>query len=485
MSGALCLVLAGPVRAQKPGEKDEGSKRAEARRILVQTRELAESIEKEEHRNSALFQLVYLFARAGDPASAMEISFEGEDDKQLALALVAVGEAESGNAADARVTLERIRYENYRANALEQIAVALARQGNAEEAAGLARGLTDTSSRVQALQRIAVELAKREDRDAAAQLLSEAADLAFSGPYPVDVDQPGNLALEGMRAVHKVENLAEVGKAQAAIGEPTDASKTFRRALDVVAGISHLDSQVTARSLLAAAQADTGDVNGALATLEPVSDDLKSGWVPFMGVEGARVRIAMALAKQGDASRALGIINGEQEPYDRSHALVQVAAELGTAGKRTVALRTLQKATETGVGVQSEYLRASVFRDIGAAQAKLGDSGAAARSFGMAEQALSADESLRDDGLADLAIEQARAGDYDAALHSAKLIEGGVKRSEAMERIAHAQAMAGRAGEAEALATGESSRLVKVYLLIGTVRGLLGLPFLDRGKISL
>lgn len=484
---AWCLAVA-PVQAQEPEDVECKAKRAEVRRVLREALEAARTIEDKDQQWVAVANIAHLQA-AADPGSSLEaVTQLVGNHGNAVLESIAMGQARAGDLASAIASIEQITDLDARERAVFGCATAAAEEGHIAVALELAVRLPDepSGSKATILKDVAMAQA-RAGAEGAGGTLARAVDLVLADRFPLGEQPEPDDVLRGAEAMRRVERLAEVGGAQASIGDGMSAKETFRKALEVISGIQDHPSEISARSALAAAQADAGEIGNATATIEPVSHEREGGWIPFIGVGGAYERIAAALARRGDVSGALRLVTEQQEARDRARVLIQVTLGQAEGGDRVGALQTLQSAVEEAVHVEGGFLRAGAFRDVATAQAKLGDMKAANLSFGQAEvEVLSEeDEDLKDNGLADLAVEKVFAGDYEGALQTATRIQSERTRAEALETIAQGQTLAGDSGKAESWVMREASALTRTQALIGIASGLLGQPLSRRAYVML
>ncbi len=218
---------------------------------------------------------------------------------------------------------------------LAKVVLEQARRGDAPGAKRTAEMITQTYSRALTAANAAAILARAGDRASAKEGIKRAFELA---------------ELAGYRGFE----LMEIATAEARSGEIQAARKTFIRALGTVG------PAVMNQSLIPAAQAEAGDLEGALQTLGAIGDP------------GARQRalryIARNLAKTGDVRRAAEIASGLPSANERILSLREVSEAQAAAGDRVGAQATVRGAARIDGALDKEDLRS-----LARALAHLGD----------------------------------------------------------------------------------------------------------------
>jgi len=225
--------------------------------------------------------------------------------------------------------------------------------------------------------------------------------------------------------------LREVALVQARAGDGVGAKKTFQQAIRTANGIYEAVAlKQNALSILATAQADTGDVKGSLQTADSIDNASWRG--------GTLSAIATAQVQSGNLKGALQIANN----------VVQAIMRPGTL--RAIALAQLQAndikgALATADSIETIYLKVDVLRAIAKAQAQAGDGN---NSVTTLRRALAIAETLNDpfqkaDILDETARSQASAGEIKSAVQTVNKIENPRRISYILRAIAAIQAKAG------------------------------------------
>jgi tetratricopeptide (TPR) repeat protein len=165
---------------------------------------------------------------------------------------------------------------------------------------------------------------------------------------------------------------------------------------------------------LAAAQAEIGDLEGALQAVESLGT-----WKPF-GLQA----IAIAQARAGDTTGALKTAQGIQQQEPRARALLAVAGALAKAGDRAAARPVLEEVLRIVDALQKEN----------AARPGLALESGHVAQVGELQ--------------AGIALIQLRLGDARTARRTAFAIQSGHERARALLEIGVAEAAAGKRAEA-------------------------------------
>jgi RNA polymerase sigma factor (sigma-70 family) len=283
----------------------------------------------------------------------------------------------------------------------------------------------------------------------------------------------------------KARLLIVVAKAQAKARALPTALKTLQRAFELgnALPIESVEDFLVRDGVLSGvsdAQADMGDFDGALKTLEadrkPKADD-GSATVLFWknSIADARARIAYAQARAGkykEALEAVSRIDDERSGFFKCRVLMETARAQAQAGDWKQAQTTVKS-------IEHEGLRIPAWVGLAKLQAKAGMRDAARASIAEGLKAVPPDtpddnfrQSYRAEGLQGIALAQAdmgdlkialrtadsipesrfpykavtlallraRAGDYKGAKDAAREIDGGLPRATAFLNIARAQA---------------------------------------------
>jgi hypothetical protein len=281
-----------------------------SRSVLADALAAANQIDDDSLKAQTLDLIATAQAQTGDAAGAKQTAdaivvntagdSAGADTeagwKRDAYAAIAGGQAGSGDIAGARATVASIDDAETRDLAYQYIAQALARKG---EISGAKRFAAHASGTYQTRADVTIAVAE-----------------ANAGR----VDDAMAIATSMDDAYQQVQALALIAQAQAKAGDATGARHTIELAkvaagtvydylasttygaiatalvkagdLDGANALRKIDDQCITREI-AIAQADAGDINGARATLEQISD-------PY-GLACANSSLAVALVKAGNA----------------------------------------------------------------------------------------------------------------------------------------------------------------------------------------
>jgi tetratricopeptide (TPR) repeat protein len=257
--------------------------------------------------------------KEGDLPGALRAA---EESRRLAIDYLAQRPPHRGRASSMP---DEIGPDMFRDQILGEIALEQARKGDALGARKTAEEITRHYSRALIVAEAAAILARAGDRPSAKALIKWAFGLA---------------ELAGYRGFE----LMEIATAETLAGETGAARKTFLRALETVG------PAVMNQSIVPAAQARAGDLEGAIQTVGAIAD------------RAARQRalrsIARTLAKAGDAPKAVEIAGGIASAKEKILALQEVGEAQADAGDRVGALATIRLAAKIEGAPERESLRA-------------------------------------------------------------------------------------------------------------------------------
>jgi tetratricopeptide (TPR) repeat protein len=226
-----------------------------------------------------------------------------------------------------------------------------------------------------------------------------------------------------------------IARAHAKAGRREAAAALLRKALEAEAGevgVSKAQHKDNRLSIIAECQAETGDLKGALETVE--------GSISASNNTSALASVAAAQARAGDIKGARATVERmrpvrDNDPF-RDQALRQIAVIQAEAGDRKGAL-------ETSAGISQMSDKAFVLSAVAIAEAKAGNKKKAAEVIEQIRGILSGEGTPRNFGLHALATAQAAAGMSEDALNTANEITEAMWREGALWRIATLQARRG------------------------------------------
>ena len=248
--------------------------------------------------------------------------------------------------AGARGTANRIEAKRQQGAALVQIATVEIRAGNIAGAQQTAEAIREREAKSEILRQLVAIAAARGD-------LANARDMLR------DIDDPfyqalaaGDIAVAEVRMGHNDRADAMVGRVRRA-----DRAQVYGR--------------------VALARADKGEMNGAIATLQKIDDDLHRA-----AMQG---RLAASRAVAGDAAGAKQMFETAiaaveafpREPERRALTLGQLGRLQALSGDRTAALQTLTKALREAEKLQRGEQREDTLDHIARGMARAGDSAGA------------------------------------------------------------------------------------------------------------
>lgn len=306
-----------------------------------------------------------------------------------------------------------------RDTALRGIAGAQAEAGRFDAALETTALIGDEYLRTGAWRQIAVAQARAGDREAAGKLLSQVRQ-----------------TVEAFKNVHliRVEALIATAEAQAQIGDVSGALKT-------AVSVGNLRGKAEALRNIALVQVKGGDLKGAIETADTIVDDR----IKAQALRG----IAAARAEAGDRDGALQIAAAIRDPYLKGGAFRKIAVAPAILKDRAAALDILQQALDIAWTIQSENEKADALGGITLAHVEIGDVSGAFKTVTLIESAfagkplsevavISKSEILRA-----IAIAQARAGDSQRAVQTVGSIATPYMQASALAEIAVIQAERG------------------------------------------
>ncbi|MBK5283516.1 MAG: hypothetical protein JJE16_15715 [Nitrospiraceae bacterium] len=256
----------------------------EVREILGQALEAATRIQNPFHRNSIIDDIAATYAVAGDPDRALELA-EGKDNENRRTTLI---------------TISRALFE----------------QGQGRQAAEIISYITDDDGKAWTFGELGrYHIAKGEEGEAKERL-----------------DQALKSAEGIVYGLSRTGIMLRIVDAQVSADDRNNAEATLRRTLELALGTQDTNMRDIELGEVMEMQARLGDERGAWRTLEKIqARDRKE-----RGVE----RIAVALAKGGNNSRATEIATSMKDNYYRDGALQGIAEAQAEAGDVDGALKT-------------------------------------------------------------------------------------------------------------------------------------------------
>ena len=289
----------------------------------------------------------------------------------------------------------------------------------------------------------------------------------------------------------KAKLLLNLSTAQASAGDAKGALNTYWKAVKNAEqeGNASAFKRDTLEHLMEF-QVQTGDLNGALETLEDIPDSRKVFYVGMLAE--AQAKLGNNVAALELASRGLRLANATKSESERSYALSQVARTLAIAGDIDNAVkaaslsklftdsalqdiatmqarnRDIRGALQTRSKVRDKAMRIATLQAIAKAQAQLGNIEHAIQTASSLKNSKAKLQALVE--IADVPIESPhmlRMLDYMPPITNDKGL------ALAAQSLATAQARSGGSDEAIKWASNQGSPMIQARVLVGIARGLL------------
>ncbi len=335
---------------------------------------------------TALGKIARVQARAGNFAEERLTAQALPDNRMQAEALLELASAEfeagrledSGETlADALAVAEQIDDVRWRIGLLSNIAVIQMKAGDPTAAAmsfesgmALAGQLRSAGEQSRPLGEIASAqvkvgnlgealdtVAQIEDADHRTPVLILAAEaLADSG----NIDDAFETAISIQDARYRVVALGRVAVAQQLAGKPDAARSTVSEARAITEGIEFGYAYSFALSRLVQAQAQIGDITGAMKTAEIIEDErlrahafwsIAAAQIKAGDDEGGRKTTALAIAEAESVTSGL----------DRTWSLCEIALEQHLAGEKDASRDSFQRGLSAARTLKSPTFRARAF----------------------------------------------------------------------------------------------------------------------------
>lgn len=424
------------------------SDRADARRLLLEANRLIEGV-SENQRMSAVANIASQLARGGNLDDALKVSQSTNKgaDQDFAKEFIAWNLVQQGHAAEALALVESLGNSLNKEGQYGRLAAVLADKGDLTGALEIMRTREGPLARVGTLVQIAQQKAREKNKDiaGAANVLKQAKQLAEE----LIQEDASNATL-----------LADLANTQREIGDTADAFSTLAELSAIAHRYEGAQSQGLLLQLLGCAQAQSGDLLGALQTEEEIARGANADIV--------LMTIAEEQAKQGLMVDALQSAVRISDQNLRSSALRSVAIVRGEHG-------TLQDAIEAIERIPDGASRGEAVGVLALEQAEADNPAAALtaqRALEFSRDAGSGSVSSGK-GLEMVAVTWCVLGDFTRAVELIKSMPEPDSRVWPLWNLTSMLAEAGKANEALAVADDESAAYPKLYALLGTAQGLL------------
>ena len=330
----------------------------------------------------AVRKIILAQAEAGDIDGALFIalSIDSMGDRVKILRNIALMQENSGDRQSAQETLSTAlsvarRVPFFRDVVLREIATAQVEIGDVDGAFTTARNADDADDRDQIMRDIAIAQAEAGDIDGAFATARRVVNVKYSADafrniisiYALAQAEAGNKqsAQDGFaiaisvafnrydNAYSRADALREIGLVQAEAGEKLSAWNTFTVAVSIAQSIDDSNSSFLGPAwtlrLIASAQAESGDINGAFATARSIDIPQRRAL--------AFIDIAQAQTKLGDIDDAFATARSIPSSRFRARALHGIASIQVEYGDIDSAFAIAQ-------GIDVIRYRAKAFRDI-------------------------------------------------------------------------------------------------------------------------
>ena len=418
ISTLLCLDTALLYAEEQPKELSE------VREILEQATQTAAPIKNAFFRAKVFHSIAAAHVKAANLEKALAVADRKDNvSKDGTLQAIIWAQLVMEQIPNAIETAARIEDGYFKASMLQNIAEDLAKKAEhkdalkiLEEARAASSTMRDDSTKAHVLRNIAETQAKAGDRSAARQTIEKAMKIVATSPLTV---------------MDKSFELQEMAEAQAQLGDIHGALKTVR-------SIKDDEHKAGALRNIAGAQARAGDVSHALETVARIKDHFNHNF--------ALQRIVEAQANAGDMRGALQTASAiKQSNSSKAIALIRIAEAQARLKNLEAASFTLQQARQAALHIQNVKERAHRLGWVARVKAEVGDKVSASETV---QEALTATNDIankkdKDSPLLSIVEAQAQMGDFKGALQTTSSMNSDFVTDRAFYQIARAQAQAG------------------------------------------
>jgi len=284
-------------------------------------------------------------------------------------------------------------------------------------------------------------------------------------PEPTEILQQASQAVEEMEGGAPLSLYINLAEAYKEIGRKTDAEETLFQA----AKYARAHSYMAGLAQIAKAQAEMGNVSEAKITLQ---EALK---IDEPSRPDEIIPVIQILYTIGDVEAALSSAKGIKDTRTKDEALKQIAKVQAGSGQYAAAFQTadlaemeatktyitfaiaveqvwagqLQEAQETATAIKQKPLYIAFLARLGEAQSEAGDQAGAKKTIEVAQQAASlikgSDDEWNHDGFAlkQITAAQTRIGDLDGAVKTANRVRNSRNKDLSLIRISEIQIQKG------------------------------------------
>jgi hypothetical protein len=448
-----------------------------ARKTRHEAMELAKGFAAGTPRADALLMVARSQTEAKDRPAVLETlkqaeqavaAIEGENEKPTWLARLVMAQATAGD------------YEG----GLRTLAKGGSSQGDLLQYFGYE---LDTENKEAARKAItkALAIVKFEGERAEIQRKNGLSGACFALAKAGDLDEALKTAAKLDKGEGQDRCLEVIVVAQTRDGDIAGAARTAK-------GIQLDDVKADALDAILQAHVKAGDFPAARSTLNEVrklvekfrqeeserqaeNGGFRQRPAPSPRLDQFQAGIALTQLQLGDKSGALVTAANIESDLGKAHALKRMGVNRLTAGKPAEAREMLLAASQAAQRVVPAVRRggrplksekATTLDFIARDQAKAGDFTEALRTA----NAIPTDQAM-DDALAGIAPAQAEAGDLKGALETVARIRDEASKADALDDLAQALVRAGHEKDALALATQQTSPVLKARTLLGVILG--------------
>jgi hypothetical protein len=492
-------------------QQESTDPRAEVHHLLTEANDLVTEIESAGDRAGVFKQIGAASWKAGDKETAAEsynkalkdiatIRQENPDQdiREFDRAMIAIDRARADDLDGALQTLSLIKSEEDRSYVLPDIASAQARAENCADAVHTASSIQEPDHRDEALTWIASQQAKAGDTQGAEQLVRSIKNAKY-GAHAL-----AHIATLNAAGGHTAEVHNAIQEALGAAEQPEPLESGDGRS-GLAACMSEEPEQPRDRALerIASNQVRTGDVEGALETINRMHDEAgkenmlataanyqaRAGdfigaraSIRSIGREGCKTAalngIVIAQFEAGNLSAALVTVDEMTEMYQKALTLAYLAERVAEQGAGNSAVGILARAHESARQIPDDHNRVSMLEQIARNQAKAGSREEAAMTLAEAlPLAIASQErAKRNNGsnssLQNFAAAQGAIGDLNGAWNTLALVDEGA-RVTLVQNVAWVRSNEGDMQGALAWAARQASPRDKALAFIGAAEGVL------------
>ncbi len=454
----------------------------EVRGILGQALEAATEIQNPLHQDSIIDNIAATYAVMGDPNLALELA-ERKNNGNRSSTLITISRAlfERGQGRQAADIISYITDDDGKAWMLGELGryhIARGEQGEAKER--LNQALKSAERIVYGLRRTGIMLRivdaqiSADDRNNAETTLRRTLELALTTQDPFERDLEFILIMQMQAhrgdesgAFRTLEKIEDVGRRKRGIEEIAVAlakGGNISRATEIATSIKDSYFRDVALQGIAEAQAEAGDVDGALKTAGEIRRAERSKVI-------ALGHIVDTLVRRRDFARAQSVLSQAVEATnqisDRAELLGGLARRQAEINDRQGATRNIRQAIRALKGVREKRFLVHPQLAIVQAQVQVGDLTGALQ---LAAKIVS--EYFQDRAYCEITEFKAWAGDIKGAVDAAGLSHG-MGRGYNLKVIAKIQAYTGDKKGALAWAITQTGPSDRALALLGVAEGLL------------